>query len=110
MHADDLQVSTHIASPGKTCVASSAADDRIDGNQLAHARTIHAFANGVDAPDEFVADDARIHDERVLAVENVYVRAANSRIANAHANFAGAGLRLRPLANRHLVGLLDNDA
>jgi hypothetical protein len=110
MYADHLQVATDVASPRKACVASSAADDRIDGNQLADARSVHTFTYRIDAPHEFMADDARIHDERVLAVEDVHVRAADSRVANAHANFAGAGLRLRPLANRHLVGLLDNDA
>jgi hypothetical protein len=110
MHADHLQVSTDVASPRETRVASSAADNRIDGNQFANARTVHSFADGVDAPDEFVADDAWVHHEWVLAVENVHVRAADSSIADAHANFARAGLRFWPLTNRHLVGLLDNDA
>ena len=91
-------------------MALPAADHGVHGDQLTDARAVHGFADRVDAADELVADHPRIHDERILAVQDVHVGAADAGVADPHANFGGARLRLRPLAHGHLVGLLDDDA
>src|SRR5207253_11316637 len=107
MHADHLQVAAHIAPAREACVASPAADHGIHGDKLTHARAVHAFADRVDAPDALVADPPRIHDARMLAVQDVHVRTADAGEAHPHANFGGGRLRLRPLAHGHPIRLLD---
>src|SRR5438876_7753735 len=110
MDADHLKVAADIAPARQARVAPAAADHRVHGNELPDARAVHTVADRVDASDEFVADYARIDDERILAVQDVHVRAADTRVTDAHADFAGARLRLRPFAQGHLVRLLDNNA
>src|SRR6185436_8698624 len=91
-------------------VTSAATDHRIDRNQFADARAVHALADGVDAPDEFMPDDARVHDERILAMQDVHVGAADAGVADPHPHFTGDRHRLRPFAHTHLVGLFYDDA
>ncbi|ABA53425.1 hypothetical protein BURPS1710b_A0511 [Burkholderia pseudomallei 1710b] len=110
MHAEHGQAAAHVAPADRACVAAPATDDRVDCDDLADARRVDARADRFDSPDELVPDDARIRDERVLAVEDVQIRSADARIAHAHAHFARGGLGRGHFAHAHAMRLVDDDA
>src|SRR5258705_6469356 len=110
MHTDHLEVAADIAAPGEARMAFATTDHRIDGNELTDSRVVHAFANAIDPPDEFVADHAWVDHKRILAVQDVDVRAADARVTDAHTHFTCRWFHLRPLKDRHPVRLFNDDA
>jgi len=100
----------HVGPSDRAGVASAAADHGVHGDELAHASHVDALGHRVDAPHELVPDHARVDHERVLAVEDVHVGAADAGVAHAHAHLAGRGLGGRAFHDRDTMGLLHEDA
>ncbi|GAA6544089.1 hypothetical protein nublan003_12090 [Klebsiella pneumoniae] len=68
----------------------AAADNGVHRDTLADACRRYLLADGVDDAIEFVADDAGIFRERVVAVIDVYIGTTDPGKSNFHPYFMGA--------------------
>ena len=87
-HAEALAAIGLAAPAGDACPAGKIGDDR---DALARPQSA-AGADLVDFAGQFVADDARIFEIGLRAVENMQVGAADAGAAQADARFARAGV------------------
>lgn len=110
MYADDLQRCTYVRATNGAGVAVAAVDHRVAHNALADASGINAFANGVNAAEKLVADNARIFGKRVMPAVNVYVRTANAGAFYANADIAGLWFGHRTVFDNQLALFLNNYA
>ena len=88
----------------------AAAHHRIYRDAFAEARRIDAFAQRIDQAEELVADHPRIAGERVMAVIDMDVGAADAGEFHLDPHLAGRRLRQRARLQRQAPGLFDHDA
>ena len=108
MNAEHLQLSADIGPADRARIAAAAANHGIDHHAGADARR-DAVAYGIDLAEELVSDDARIARERVAAVQDVNVGAANAGALHADANFACGGFGHRTLLDCQAAGSFDHE-
>jgi hypothetical protein len=88
MDAEDLEIAADVGAPDPAGVAGAAGDDRIDHHPLTDDRRHDAGADRFDLAGELVADHPRIDRERVGAVQNVHVGAADAGALHPHPDLA----------------------
>jgi hypothetical protein len=79
MHTDHLQVPADVRSSAPTGKTSPATYNRIQRDAVSDGVALHTVAYRRNYPEKLVTYHARVAGERILAVINMQVRAANSR-------------------------------
>jgi len=86
----DLELRTDIRPSYRARITMAAADNGVHRDTLADACRRYLLADGVDDAIEFMADDAGIFRERVVAVIDVYIGTTDPSKSNFHPYFMGA--------------------
>ena len=88
----------------------AAADDRVDRDALADACRRDLLADGINDAEEFMADNAGIFREGVMALIDMHIGPADPGKGDFHPDFVGARSGNRTGFDVQLAWLFDNDA
>ena len=88
----------------------AAPDDRVDRDALADACRRDLLADGINDAEEFMADNAGIFREGVMALIDMHIGPADPGKGDFHPDFVGARSGNRTGFDVQLAWLFDNDA